>query len=79
MSMHWGGEFLSKALPEDLRSRLNEIDCDPFYDASKETGFVQCNGKTGDVILVMQGTMPRSVSRRKLRTLLATGIDIKVF
>jgi hypothetical protein len=41
MSMHWGGEFLSKALPEDLRSKLDEIDCDPFYDGSKETGFVQ--------------------------------------
>jgi hypothetical protein len=41
MSMHWGGEFLSKALSEDLRSKLDEIDCDPFYDDSKETGFVQ--------------------------------------
>jgi hypothetical protein len=26
---------------EDLRSKLDEIDCDPFYDSSKETGFVQ--------------------------------------
>lgn len=29
--MHWGGEFLSKALPENLRSKLDEIDYDPFH------------------------------------------------
>ena len=31
------GEFLFKALAEDPRSRLGEIDCDPFYDGSKGT------------------------------------------
>jgi hypothetical protein len=36
MSMYRGGEFLSKALPEDLCSKLDEIDCDPFYGSSKE-------------------------------------------
>jgi hypothetical protein len=41
MSMRWGGEFLPKALPEDLRSRLDVIYCDLFYDGSKETGFAQ--------------------------------------
>jgi len=61
--MHWGGEFLSNALPEDLRSRLTGIDCDPFYDGSKETGFAQSNRKTGEVILVMPGIMLRRVSR----------------
>ncbi len=77
-SMHWGGDFLANALPPELVARLNEIDCDPYYDHSKDSGFVQCNGKTGEVIMVIPGTMPRRVSRRKLRALLATGIDIQV-
>lgn len=78
MSLHWGGEFLSTVLPLHLRPRLDEINTDPEHDFSSEKGFVQCNGETGDVILVMPGTMPRRVSRRKLRALMSEGLNIEV-
>jgi hypothetical protein len=77
MSLHWGGEFLSTALPPELRARLKECDCDPFYEGV-DNSFCQCNGQTGEIILHMQGVMPRRVSRRKLRALLSEGIDIQV-
>ncbi len=64
MSLHWGGEFLEKVLPPSPRERLGEINTDPYYDFSKDEGFIQCNGETGEVILVMQGKM---VSNRKHR------------
>ena len=78
MSMDWGGDILAKTLPVELRDRLTEIEYDPYYDSSRDTGFVQCNGKTGEVILNMPGKAPRRVSRRKLRKLLAEDLDIKV-
>lgn len=78
MALHWGGEFLTKGLPPDLRDRLDEINTDPEHDFSSESGFVQCNGETGEVILVMSGVMPRRISRRKLRSLMSEGLDIEV-
>jgi hypothetical protein len=78
MSLHWGGEFLTKVLPPNLRDRLEEINTDPDHDFSSDSGFVQCNGETGEAILVMPGVMPRRVSRRKLRTLMSEGLDIEV-
>ena len=78
MSLHWGGEFLTKILPPTLRDRLDEINTDPDHDFSSDSGFVQCNGATGEVILVMPGVMPRRVSRRKLMRLMSEGLDIEV-
>ena len=78
VSLHWGAEYLTKILPSSLRDRLDEIDTDQDHDFSQEKGFVQCNGETGEVILVMPGVMPRRVSRRKLRRLMSEGLDIKV-
>lgn len=78
MSLHWGAEFLSKALPSELNDRLGEIDCDPHYDNSEDRGFLQCNGETGEVILDMKGVSPRRVSRQRLNKFLSQGIDIEV-
>ena len=78
MSMHWGGEFLAKNLPVELRDRLTEVECDPYYESSGDTGFVQCNGKTGEIILNIPGKEPRRVSRQKLRKVLAEGLEIQV-
>lgn len=77
MSLHWGGEFLNKILPPDLKARLKECNCDSFYDKDDDS-YLHCNGQTGDVILAMQGVLPKRVSRRKLRALLSEGIDIQV-
>lgn len=78
MSLHWGGSFLSTVLPPHLRERLDEINTDPEHDFSSEKGFVQCNGESGEVILVMEGAMPRRISRRKLRGLCREGVGVEV-
>ncbi|KAF7511915.1 hypothetical protein GJ744_003148 [Endocarpon pusillum] len=76
MNLHWGGEYLDKVLSPELKARLRECNCDPFYEGADNT-YTVCNGKTGEVILAMQGVMPRRVSRRKLKALLSEGIDIQ--
>jgi len=43
-----------------------------------ENSYLHCNGQTGEVILAMQGILPKRVSRRKLRALLSEGIEIQV-
>lgn len=78
MSLHWGAEFLSKALPPELQARLPEIDTDPHHDTTKDPGFIQCNGETAEMILMMKGMLPRRVSRRKLKALMSEGLDIQV-
>ena len=78
MSLHWGGEFLNTVLPPHLRDRLEEINTDPRHDFASDEGFVQCDGLTGEVLMVMPGVMPRRVSRRKLRGLLGEGLEIEV-
>lgn len=77
MNLHWGGEYLDRVLSPELRARLKECNCDPFYDRVDNT-YTVCNGRTGEVILAMQGVLPRRVSRRKLKALLSEGIDIQV-
>ena len=78
MSMHWGAEFLSSVLPADLVDRLHEIDTDPYHDASKDAGYVQCNGETGEILVVMKSSTPKRVSRARFRGLLNDGLNIEV-
>lgn len=78
MSLHWGGEFLDQVLSPTLRSKKKQIEVDPKYDASNDTGFIMCNGETAEVILIMAGVSPRRVSREKLRSLLSEELDIQV-
>lgn len=78
MSLHWGGEFLTKALPPDLQGRSDEINTDPKHDTTNDPGFINCNGETAEMILMMAGMKPRRVSRRKLKTLMSEQLDIEV-
>ena len=67
---------MNSVLSPELRYRLREIDTDPHYYSTKDGGYVMANGESGDQLLVMPGTMPRRVSRRKLRALLSQGIKV---
>ena len=78
MSMHWGTEFLESILPTDTIHRLHEINTDPFYDASKDAGYVQCNGETGEILVVMKSNTPKRVSRARFKRLLSDGLVIEV-
>ena len=49
-----------------------------LYDASKDAGYVQCNGETGEILVVMKSSTPRRVSRARFRRLLSEGLVIEV-
>jgi hypothetical protein len=80
MMLHWGSRHLSECLPEPIQRQLSCINVDPFFvqgpDAS--TAVPVYNGKTGELITMMEGDNPRRVSRRKMRSLFAQGLDIQV-
>jgi len=78
MTLHWGAEYLSKCLPPDLVSKLDEnICCDPFFK-EKITSLPLYNGATGEKLFDMHGIEPRRVSRKKLREFLSQGLDVQV-
>ena len=77
MTLHWGDEYLSKCIPPDLYSRLNEGICtDPY--TTETPPIPNFNGLTGEKLFDMGGTQPRRVSRRKMRNFLSQGLDIQV-
>lgn len=82
MGIHWSYETLVNLLPEQLSSRLVSeaaVDKSLDYSSAPYNGFVMYDGKSGDVLAEVpsEGTLLR-VSRRKLRTLLSEGINVKV-
>ncbi|KAK6368209.1 hypothetical protein LTS17_009950 [Exophiala oligosperma] len=76
MSLHFGQNSLSKCIPPNLMSRMNEALCDP-YDTERRTSWPLYNGQTGEKFFDMPGHNPIRVSHRKLRALLSEGIDIR--
>ena len=80
MALHWGADYISKCLPEDLVARLPEamtnatIEVTPEQDQTLEF----LNGATGEVVSAIKGGSTKRVVRRKLRELFATGLDVQV-
>lgn len=77
MALHWGTEYLMQCLPLELKAKFQQTLVDPFYDGD-DTGYPFCDGSTGEVLTVVPGVAPKRISRKKLRTLLAEDIDIRV-
>jgi 2-polyprenyl-6-methoxyphenol hydroxylase-like FAD-dependent oxidoreductase len=82
MGIHWSYETLVNLLPEQVSSRLVSeaaVDKSLNYSSAPANGFAIYDGKTGSVLqeVASEGTLLR-VSRRKLRTLLGNGINVKV-
>jgi len=79
MTLHWGSEALGKVLPPELRQRLHEACCDPFYTPAEKDGFLfSYAGHTGEVLFKTPAPNARSVSRSKMRRLFSEGLDIQV-
>ncbi|KAL9113745.1 MAG: hypothetical protein Q9227_002190 [Pyrenula ochraceoflavens] len=76
LTMHWGSEFLDRAISSRLRMKLQGINCDPFREGYDEA-YPMLNGKTGEVLIALPGKNARRVSRRKLRHLLSQDINIE--
>lgn len=81
MGLHWSLPLLESLLPDNLSSRIHEAYVDPSLDWEQSP--LNCmrmyNGLTGEIMkeFPVKGKIVR-VSRRKLRALVAEGIDVKV-
>ncbi|KAG9687264.1 FAD/NAD(P)-binding domain-containing protein, partial [Aureobasidium melanogenum] len=80
MGLHWSLPFLQSLLPDELFSRIHEAYVDPSLDWEQPPlNFMRMyNGLTGEVMkeFPVKGKIVR-VSRRKLRALVAEGVDVK--
>ncbi|KAH0272552.1 FAD/NAD(P)-binding domain-containing protein, partial [Aureobasidium melanogenum] len=80
MGLHWSLPFLQSLLPDELFSRIHEAYVDPSLDWEQPPlNFMRMyNGLTGEIMkeFPVKGKIVR-VSRRKLRALVAEGIDVK--
>jgi 2-polyprenyl-6-methoxyphenol hydroxylase-like FAD-dependent oxidoreductase len=77
MTLHWGSSHISSCLPEPLAARFNEAYADPTQSPDAVTGLPIYNGKTGELLMEMGADRPRRVSRKKMRTLFAEGLDVQ--
>lgn len=78
LTFHWGLPALKELLPEELYARLGECNVNPSAEDAGKYRFLDL--KTGESLHA--ATFPTTgrlrVIRSKLRTLLATGIDVEV-
>ncbi|THV68741.1 FAD/NAD(P)-binding domain-containing protein [Aureobasidium pullulans] len=80
MGLHWALPLLKSLLPDQLASRISEAYVDSFLDWTQSPldRMRMYNGLTGDIMkdIPIKGQIVR-VSRRKLRTFLTEGTDVK--
>ena len=81
MGLHWALPLLKSLLPDQLASRISEAYVDSSLDWTQSPldRMRMYNGLTGDIMkdIPIKGQIVR-VSRRKLRTFLTGGTDVKV-
>ncbi|KAH8812897.1 hypothetical protein F5884DRAFT_786622 [Xylogone sp. PMI_703] len=77
LGIHWSLPKLEALLPPDLRTRLQETQNDPFFNAPDHDEMRIYNGMDGTILKAMP--LPRiiRVSRRKLRAFCSAHIDVK--
>ncbi|TQW06707.1 cytochrome b2 [Cordyceps javanica] len=78
MLVHWAMPILKRLVPEVILEDLSEALCNPHLQFSAQVETLPCyNGVTGDLLFSSPTPGARRVSRRRLRALLARGIEIR--
>ncbi|TKA80706.1 hypothetical protein B0A55_03701 [Friedmanniomyces simplex] len=78
MTLHWASEAIARVLPPELRERIHEACCDPYYrPAEEDADLVHYAGHTGEPLFKTPAANAMSVSRSKMRRLFSEGLDIK--
>ncbi|KAL9107742.1 MAG: hypothetical protein Q9227_007364 [Pyrenula ochraceoflavens] len=79
MTMHHNSTAIRDCLPDELLHRLPETWCDPQLKLTGgwEDYVPHYNGKTGELLFRVPAANPVRVSRRKLKTLMAEGVNVK--
>lgn len=76
LAIHWSVRILEKILPPDLFARLSEAQCDPAHDRGVDETIELRNSETGELLKTISAPNMKRVSRRKLRSLCAEGIEV---
>lgn len=79
MALHWGAGWINSCLSDDLISKLESIECDPYYRVEHENvpDVRFCNGATGETLAAIPAKVMWRVSRKKTRNFFSQGIDIQ--
>ncbi|OAA67795.1 Aromatic-ring hydroxylase-like protein [Akanthomyces lecanii RCEF 1005] len=78
MLVHWAMPIFQRLVPKDILRNLNDALCNPNLQFDAETETLPCyNGVTGELLFSSPTPGARRVSRKRLRALLAEGIDIQ--
>ncbi|KAL3457414.1 hypothetical protein BJX64DRAFT_280665 [Aspergillus heterothallicus] len=77
MGLHWGAESLQTLMPDDMWSRIQSVQVDPSTPTAAEDAIRFLNGQTGELMTSVPANKFYRLRRRKLRALLAEGLDIR--
>ncbi|OAA53862.1 Monooxygenase, FAD-binding protein [Cordyceps fumosorosea ARSEF 2679] len=78
MLVHWAMPILRRLVPEEVLRDLDGALCNSHLEFDAEVETLPCyNGVTGDLLFSSPTPGARRVSRRRLRALLARGIDVR--
>ncbi|KAL5001015.1 hypothetical protein BDV10DRAFT_192501 [Aspergillus recurvatus] len=77
MGLHWGAESLQSLMPEAMWTRIQSIQVDPSTPTAESDCIKFLNGATGEVMMAIPARKFYRLRRRKLRSLLAEGLDIR--
>ncbi|RDW83672.1 FAD-dependent oxidoreductase [Aspergillus mulundensis] len=77
MGLHWGASALESLMPEAMWSRIQSVQVDPSTPTTESDCIKFLNGATGEVLTTIPAQKFYRLRRRKLRHLLAEGLDIR--
>ncbi|KAJ3496914.1 hypothetical protein NLG97_g2311 [Lecanicillium saksenae] len=78
MLVHWAMPIFQRLVPKDILEDLKDAFCNPYLHFNAEMETLPCyNGVTGELLFSSPTPGARRVSRRRLRALLAHGVDIR--
>ncbi|RAK75050.1 FAD-dependent oxidoreductase [Aspergillus fijiensis CBS 313.89] len=77
MGLHWGAESLKSLIPDELWKQIQSVQVDPSISPSKSDALNFINGSTGENMASIPAPFFNRLRRRKLRELLAAGLDVR--
>ncbi|KAL2867223.1 FAD-dependent oxidoreductase [Aspergillus lucknowensis] len=77
MGLHWGAESLKAVIPDEMWSRIQTTQVDPFSPTAAEDVLKFLNGQSGEILTAVPANNFYRLRRRKLRALLAEGLDVR--
>ena len=77
MGLHWGVEPLKSLIPDEMWSHIHSVQVDPSNPPTEHDALKFLNAQTGECMAAIPVQSFYRLRRRKLRGLLAQGLDIQ--